>query len=300
MCALLRDFSGIRSHVGSSYGKALGLTSPALPRTMAALAPDAADLVIALHGKLLRNLALSEGVHFQGLRVVVAALRRTGRLLNTLARKLTAVDTAYNVCRHITSVSSQCFLDEVLGQVASRNHKTVVSVLPSEAAGEDMKQPVVVNRPHGGEVACSGESLCVTKNTEAFRLIAHPILDSYVAVPVAHSSSDVNLDVSHHLPASKPAIMDVPTIACSSADLVHAASSEPPAQSSLERFKLGDTVFVVGPVNTSRRCINNMVGKFVQFSQAGNVCITVACINEWISPRDLGHVILLEHHFGPS
>ena len=256
---------------------------------MAALAPDAADLVIALHGKLLRNLALSEGVHFQGLRVAAAALRRTGRLSNTLARKLTAVDTAYNVCRHITSVSSQCFLDEVLGQVASRNHKTVVSVLPSEAAGEDMKQPVVVNRPHGGEVACSGESLCVTKN-----------LDSYVAVPVAHSSSDVNLDVSHHLPASKPAIMDVPTIACSSADLVHAASSEPPAQSSPERFKLGDTVFVVGPVNTSRRCINNMVGKFVQFSQAGYVCITVAGINEWISPSDLGHVILLEHHFGPS
>ena len=77
-----------------------------------------AEFIIAeLHGRLLRSIAEATSMHFQGLRVAAAHLRRQGLLDSRLAKKLAAVDSAYAVSRHITTVSADLCVLEVMGAI---------------------------------------------------------------------------------------------------------------------------------------------------------------------------------------
>jgi fused signal recognition particle receptor len=71
-----------------------------------------------LHGRLLRGIAAETTVHYQGLRAAASHLRRTGLLDSRLAKKLAAIDCAYAISRHITVVSAEQCVSEVLSAIA--------------------------------------------------------------------------------------------------------------------------------------------------------------------------------------
>ena len=74
---------------------------------------DAFGLIVFLHGKLLRDLSARLGTHCSGLQQAARLGRHHKLIDNALARKLTHVDIAFNVTRHVTSV----YVDELLLQV---------------------------------------------------------------------------------------------------------------------------------------------------------------------------------------
>ena len=72
-----------------------------------------ADLIVDLHGRLLRGLAKQMGQHFEGLGVAARAAQRRGLLDKRLAKKLRRVDDAFNVLRHITEPSAAALVAAV-------------------------------------------------------------------------------------------------------------------------------------------------------------------------------------------
>ena len=64
-------------------------------------------LVFTLHGALVRAAARHEECHFEGLGEAARKLWRNGRIGGALKKKLLAVETAYNVTRHITQASAR-------------------------------------------------------------------------------------------------------------------------------------------------------------------------------------------------
>jgi hypothetical protein len=78
------------------------------------------SLVFEIHGKLLRCIARSSGVHYQGLRGAASHLRRQRIITPGLAKQLGRVDDAFAVLRHISSVSSRALeLELSLAMAAS-------------------------------------------------------------------------------------------------------------------------------------------------------------------------------------
>jgi hypothetical protein len=73
----------------------------------------AAALVSELHGAALRHMSAELGVHVQGLAQAARLARQAGWVSNSLAKKLIQLDTAYNVCRHITKPYAAQFLKEL-------------------------------------------------------------------------------------------------------------------------------------------------------------------------------------------
>ena len=64
---------------------------------------DAACIVSKLHADLLRGISEKEGRHFEGLRAAASHLRRHGKLNARLIKKLTILDEAHNLVRHIAT-----------------------------------------------------------------------------------------------------------------------------------------------------------------------------------------------------
>jgi hypothetical protein len=82
------------------------------PRSMAE------SIIAELHGRLLCGIATETSVHYQGLRAAASHLRRSGLLSSKLAKKLAAVDCAFAISRHITTVSAEQCVHEVLSAIA--------------------------------------------------------------------------------------------------------------------------------------------------------------------------------------
>jgi hypothetical protein len=78
----------------------------------------AESIIAELHGRLLRGIAAETTVHYQGLRAAASHLRRTGLLDSRLAKKLAAIDGAFAISRHITVVSAEQCVSEVLSAIA--------------------------------------------------------------------------------------------------------------------------------------------------------------------------------------
>ena len=53
------------------------------------------------------------GKHFQGLQQASRVLRKTSRLPDRLAKKMSNIDVAFNLIRHITSASVDSFVKEL-------------------------------------------------------------------------------------------------------------------------------------------------------------------------------------------
>jgi hypothetical protein len=102
----------IRSHFGSSYGRlclVLQVSHCGRRAAMAAYEVTAADLLIGLHGRLLRMAAASTGRHFTGLGTMARLLKLPGGL----AKKLARLDAATAFIRHATIPDSENFFQDV-------------------------------------------------------------------------------------------------------------------------------------------------------------------------------------------
>eukprot|EP00927_Polykrikos_kofoidii_P061226 TRINITY_DN56090_c0_g1_i1.p1 TRINITY_DN56090_c0_g1~~TRINITY_DN56090_c0_g1_i1.p1 ORF type:complete len:361 (-),score=54.52 TRINITY_DN56090_c0_g1_i1:194-1216(-) len=75
---------------------------------------DAGALIAYLHGRLVRALTVSEGIHFHGLQQAAASLRRSGKLHNKWCKKLTQVDLCFSLCRHVTEVSGDTMFNDII------------------------------------------------------------------------------------------------------------------------------------------------------------------------------------------
>ena len=80
----------------------------------------AESLVLELHGALLRLVSQRTGCHFQGLSAASRHLKSLGRIDNRISKKLIRIDDAFNVVRHITSVSVVSFTEELTKMMDSR------------------------------------------------------------------------------------------------------------------------------------------------------------------------------------
>ena len=78
---------------------------------------DAAGLLLHLHGRLLRAVAVADGRHFQGLRSAAGHLRRDGRIKNQLSKKLERIDDACALIRHVTQVSADLTFSDLINQL---------------------------------------------------------------------------------------------------------------------------------------------------------------------------------------
>jgi hypothetical protein len=87
-------------------------------RTSPLFARMAESIIAELHGRLLRGIAVETSVHYQGLRAAASHLRRSGLLNSRLAKKLAAVDCAFAISRHITAVSAEQCIHEVISAIA--------------------------------------------------------------------------------------------------------------------------------------------------------------------------------------
>ena len=69
-----------------------------------------------LHSRLLRRIASGTGKHFQGLGIV--SRDRSLALSNRLRRKVRHLDDAFNLIRHITTVSAQQLEDDIVAELS--------------------------------------------------------------------------------------------------------------------------------------------------------------------------------------
>ena len=74
-------------------------------------------LILELHGRLLRTVAIEVGQHFQGLAQAARVLKRTGRISSATANKLLKLDNAYNLVRHITAISVSRFEADLFSEL---------------------------------------------------------------------------------------------------------------------------------------------------------------------------------------
>ena len=78
------------------------------------MTPQTAEsLVLELHGMLLRLVSRRSGHHFQGLSQAARHLRKSGLLDNKTVQKFIRIDNAFNIVRHITSVSVDSYVSSV-------------------------------------------------------------------------------------------------------------------------------------------------------------------------------------------
>ena len=70
-----------------------------------------------LHGHSLRRLVCSAGTDFKGLEQAARQCRRSGLISSRIAKKLLALDAAFNVLRHVNSVRAERLLAELDAEV---------------------------------------------------------------------------------------------------------------------------------------------------------------------------------------
>ena len=75
--------------------------------------PDGYSLVCGLHGHSLRRLVCSTGTDFKGLQQAARQCRRRGLISSRIAKKLIALEAAFNVLRHVNSVRAERLLAEL-------------------------------------------------------------------------------------------------------------------------------------------------------------------------------------------
>ena len=92
--------------------------TPSLAILAQATASMASLLLLEIHGRLLRDLASSTGIHFQGIQQAGRRLQKNGKSTTTISRRLRNIDIAANIVRHVTQVSCDTYFNEIISYVA--------------------------------------------------------------------------------------------------------------------------------------------------------------------------------------
>ena len=113
-------------------------------------------LVLELHGRLLRSLAVEAGQHFQGLAQAARFLKRSGRISPVTTNKLLKLDAAYNLVRHITAISVARCESDLAAELRNTSPKT--------ARDSDDYEGTFSDRPNAeesaGDVKVAFDSFC--------------------------------------------------------------------------------------------------------------------------------------------
>ena len=147
---------------------------------------SAEALIFELHGKLLRSLSSATQTHFQGLAQASRHLRTRGLISSAAAKKLHNIDGAYNLCRHITTVSSRTFADQVMQEVQQSSSRASSEALPLECC-QTPAAPELANDRHDD---CPSSVCC--KDT-FFKEVPHPFLVDTPALEAKTGNVDEKL-----------------------------------------------------------------------------------------------------------
>ena len=101
---------------------------------------DAAELLIGLHGRVLRQCSAAEGVHFQGLAVAGRYLHKSQRVDKRLKKQMEVLDQVVAWLRHATAPGCAGMLKELTRQLGLPAHGAVVADLEKEIQAEDVDE----------------------------------------------------------------------------------------------------------------------------------------------------------------
>ena len=148
---------------------------------------EAADLIAKLHGKTLRHLAASSGLHFAGL--VAAARHKAFQFSSSQRRGLANLDAAFAVTRHITETSANNYLDGIIAHVehvmkpekelVGNSHPTIVN---------DLLKPMVFD-VFEVDTSCEDESPRVAASTSGHQAKAYSLSDDNASTLDSASST---------------------------------------------------------------------------------------------------------------
>ena len=123
------------------------------------MALDCMAVLGPLHGHVLRKLAADTGVDFMGLEQAARFCRKAGYIDNRISKKIVALDTAFNVVRHLHAARASRFIAEVEDMLASVR----VHVRPQPRGGQRPRRPQ-------GNSACGPKTATLEDPTRADEL----------------------------------------------------------------------------------------------------------------------------------
>ena len=115
-------------------------------------------LLLELHGRLLRELASSTGIHFQGQQQEARWLHKSGRSTTTISWRLRNIDVAANIVRHITQLSCDAYFSEIM------SHVTQTDPVP---APDDEHVAPVSPAPVTSDQTCDSSTCCSSCRTSS-------------------------------------------------------------------------------------------------------------------------------------
>lgn len=130
---------------------------------------DAFQLIVTLHGRLLRIICSTTNMHFQGLTTAARYLRSKNIVSNKVAKKLTMIDSSFALMRHVTYQSCQIFTDEVGNAIGfhQANSSYVRQVLQLDAlvehCGEKHSDDSSADEPQDLDLDDHSEGSCDTE-----------------------------------------------------------------------------------------------------------------------------------------
>ena len=103
------------------------------------MSQSADGLVHQLHGQVLRTVSQLTREHHQGLAQMSRYLRAKKLINKNTAKKLYNLDAAFNICRHITTVSSESFFASPVSEISDglRNAAETKQPLQSQMVSND-------------------------------------------------------------------------------------------------------------------------------------------------------------------
>ena len=147
---------------------------------------DAASLVFDVHGMMLRTLCKAGDKHYQGLSVAASDSYRKGMITLRQKHRMIAVDHAFQIIRHITTVSVQKDYDEL-------------SVILEKSAGGDGEKhrddPVIDAKTEKKENSAQAGDSCNTGKRRKCDGDLPPATDNNIKQAPADT---VNMEVMDH------------------------------------------------------------------------------------------------------
>ena len=156
----------------------------------------ALEIIARLHGELLRDVSGYSHTHYSGLRSGAADLRRRMIISNQLAKRLTRLDDAFAVVRHITDVSAI----ELRAQLSAALAAFPSSSDPSTATASTVASAPAATAPSGStaaaaltsEVSMAAPSLAPTTTPTASRApIVQQVVEHVVEVPAPMPQEEI-------------------------------------------------------------------------------------------------------------
>ena len=145
--------------------------------------PDGNSLMCGLHGPFMKRLVCSTGIDLKSHEQAARQCRRSGLISSRIAKKLLALDAAFNVFRHVNSVRAERLLDELAAEVHVKTTDPASYTVYADAATfATTAAPAIVN-----ELAVSTRVVEYVAPARVATLLEPPVPSvHFVQVPHVH------------------------------------------------------------------------------------------------------------------